>query len=177
MTYMKTTSIALALSALLGASAAYAGDAPTFAEIDANADGQVNITEFTAAPGMDAFTTSEITSKFYDISDGAETFGESEYKITLTPSEDSTTLTPENPSDVMGAVETNEDYDAGIDVETNDDLELDSDIAAPDESYDPEITEPDVVTPDSEIDPDTALNSDLDTNLDATVETDEEPEL
>lgn len=173
MTYLKTTSIAIALSAVLGASAAYAGDqAPAFTDLDANADGQVNITEFTEAPGMDAHTTADITAKFYAISDGADTFEEGQYKATLESSEVSTTLIPENKSDVMGAVETNEDYDAGVEADT--DVELDSDISTPDE-----ITEPDVVTPDSEIDPDTTLDTDadLDTNLDATVETDEEPKL
>ena len=45
MTYLKSTSIALALSAVLGASAAYAGgDKPSFIELDANADGQVSMT-------------------------------------------------------------------------------------------------------------------------------------
>ncbi|WP_416878685.1 hypothetical protein [Litorimonas sp.] len=180
MTYLKTTSIALALSAVLGASAAYAGDkAPTFADLDANADGQVNITEFTAAPGMDAYTTSEITAKFNAISEGTDTFNEAQYEITLDSSGESTVLTPENPSDVMGAVETEDDYDAEIGVETESDLELDSEVATPDESYAPDMTEPDVITPDSDINPDTTLDTDadLDTGIDTTVDTEEDPEL
>tara|TARA_R110002020_G_scaffold19320_3_gene66990 strand:- start:488 stop:1030 length:543 start_codon:yes stop_codon:yes gene_type:complete len=180
MTYLKTTSIALALSAVVGASAAYAGDkAPTFTDLDANADGQVNITEFTAAPGMDAYTTSEITAKFNAISEGTDTFNEAQYEITLDSAGDSTVLTPENPSDVMGAVETEDDYNSEVEIETDSDMELDSEIATPDESYSTDIVEPDVITPDSEIDPDTTLDTDadLDTNIDATVDTEEEPEL
>ena len=180
MTYLKTTSIALALSTVLGASAAYAGDkAPTFTDLDANADGQVNITEFTAAPGMDAYTTSEITAKFNAISEGTDTFNEAQYEVTLDSSGESTVLTPENPSDVMGAVETDEDYSSEVEIETNSDMELDSEVATPEETLTPDVMEPDVITPDSEIDPDTTLDTDadLDTGIDTTVDTEEEPEL
>lgn len=177
MTYLKSTSIALALSAVLGASAAYAGgDKPTFTELDANADGQVSMTEFTEAPGMEDHTTSEITSKFYDISEGADDFSEDQYTSALAEKKDSTTITTEESSDVMGAVETNDDYDAEVGIETDSDLELESDL----ETVDPDASLDTGADLDTDLDTDLdndGLDADVDGDIDADIEEDVTPKL
>eukprot|EP00919_Chromeraceae_sp_WS-2016_P080482 GHVR01190319.1.p2 GENE.GHVR01190319.1~~GHVR01190319.1.p2 ORF type:complete len:176 (-),score=29.92 GHVR01190319.1:1061-1588(-) len=175
MTYLKTTSMALVLTAVLGTSAAYAGEdnLPSFIALDANADGQVDITEFTAAPGMDAYSTSEITAKFNGISDGADTFSEAQYEIVLMPApvEDATIVTPENPSDVMGAVETDESYDAEADIEADTGLGLDTELDTADEDFSSDWSEPDTADLDSDVEADIELDTETD------IETDIAPEL
>lgn len=81
MTYLKTTSIAMALSAVLGATSAFAGDMPpTFSELDADANGQVTFSEFAKHKEKEGKTLTNAQRQFNVISGGNQSFTAEQYE-------------------------------------------------------------------------------------------------
>ena len=113
MTYLKSTSIAMALTAILGASSAFAGDTPpSFSELDADANGQVSLSEFAKHNEKKGKTLTNAQRQFNVISAGNESFTADQYESSFAVKgevdardTDPVVVMPSEPTSVKGAVD------------------------------------------------------------------------
>ncbi|WP_416879292.1 hypothetical protein [Litorimonas sp.] len=113
MTYLKTTSIAMALAAILGAGSAFAGDTPpTFSDLDTDANGQVSFSEFAKYKEKEGKTLTNAQRQFNVISGGSESFSAEQYEKSFAVKgevdareTDSVVVMPSDSTAVKGAVD------------------------------------------------------------------------
>ena len=161
MTYLKTTSISMALAAVLGATSAFAGETPpTFVELDANANGQVSFSEFATQMKANGEALTSAQRQFNVISGGAQSFTAEQYENSFTVKgdikageTDSLVVMPSESTAVKGAVEANETLDATPQVK--------SDKAMDNEAMDDEAMEEDSMESETSVDMDTSTSTEI----------------
>ena len=174
MTYLKTTSIAMALAAILGAGSALAGDTPpTFSDLDTDANGQVSFSEFAKYKEKEGKTLTNAQRQFNVISGGSESFSAEQYEKSFAVKgevdareTDSVVVMPSESTAVKGAV------DSGVIVDEFDETP-DADPQVQDEqpmSDDAMDTESTMET--DSVDTDVMLDTETDVQTETVIETD-----